>query len=128
MSFMRKEDMAEESSFKIDFSESIISCGMEMDESLYGTHGDGHRNAEYCIHCFKDGLFTVSSMEEQIEINASPEGLEDFNKASGLSLSKDEAVQGLCQYLPTLKRWMEAEDQASWILDHTRICNVIDDR
>ena len=95
------------------------SCGMEMDESLYGTHGDGHKNTEYCIHCFKDGFFTVSSMEEQIEISTSPEGLEDFNKASGLSLSKEEAVQGLHQYLPTLKRWLKAEDQASWILDHT---------
>ena len=95
------------------------SCGMEMDESLYGTHGDGHKNTEYCIHCFKDGLFTVSSMEEQIEINTSPEGLEDFNKASGLNLSKDEAVKGLRLYLPTLKRWLKAEDQASWILDHT---------
>ena len=95
------------------------SCGMEMDESLYGTHGDGHRNAEYCIHCFKDGLFTVSSMEEQIEINTSSEGLEDFHKTSGLNLSKDEAVRGLKQYLPTLKRWMKSEDQASWILDHT---------
>ena len=95
------------------------SCGMEMDESLYGTHGDGHKNTEYCIHCFKDGLFTVSSMEEQIEINTSPEGLEDFNKASGLNLSKDEAVLGLRQYLPTLKRWMKTEEQASWILDHT---------
>ena len=58
-------------------------------------------------------------MEEQIEISTSPEGLEDFNKASGLSLSKEEAVQGLHQYLPTLKRWMKAEDKASWILDHT---------
>ena len=92
---------------------------MEMDESLYGTHGDGHKNTEYCIHCFKDGFFTVSSMEEQIAINTSPEGLEDFNKTAGLNLSKDEAVQGLRQYLPTLKRWMQPEDQASWILDHT---------
>ena len=58
-------------------------------------------------------------MEEQIEINTSPEGLDDFNKASGLNLSKDEAVQRFRQYLPTLKRWMKSEDQASWILDHT---------
>ena len=95
------------------------SCGMEMDENLYGTHGDGHKNSEYCIHCFKKGFFTASSIEEQSEINTSTEGLEDFTKASGLNLSKDEAVQGLRQYLPTLKRWMKSEDQASWILDHT---------
>ena len=91
---------------------------MRMDESLYGTHGDGHKNSEYCIHCFKDGLFTASSMEEQIGINTSQKGLEDFNKTRGLNLSREEAIRGLSQYLPTLKRWMKAEDQVSWILDH----------
>ncbi len=39
---------------------------MKMDENLYGTHGDGHKNTEYCIHCFKDGSFTLSSMEEHL--------------------------------------------------------------
>lgn len=91
---------------------------MEMDESVYGTHGDGHKNSEYCIRCFKDGFFTAFSMEEQIEINTSPERLEDFNKSFGLSCSKEEAVRGFRQYLPTLKRWMKPENQGSWILDH----------
>ena len=92
---------------------------MEMDESLYGTHGDDHKNSEYCICCFKDGFFTTSSMEEQIEVNTSPERLEDFSKSSGLGSSKEEAVRGFRQYLLTLKRWMRSENQASWILDHT---------
>lgn len=92
---------------------------MEMDESIYGTQGDGHKNSEYCIRCFKDGFFTTSSMEEQIEVNTSPKRLEDFNKSSGLGSSKEEAVRGFRQYLLTLKRWMRSENQASWILDHT---------
>ena len=92
---------------------------MEMDERLYGTHGDGHENSEYCVHCFKNGVFAASSMDEQIELNTSQEGLEDFNKTSGLDLSKEETIRGLQQYLPTLKRWMKTEDQISWILDHT---------
>lgn len=91
---------------------------MEMDESLYGTHGDGHKNSEYCIRCFKDGLFTVSSMEEQIEINTSSVWLGDFNRESGLHLSKEEAIKRFYLYLPTLKRWMWPEKQSSWILDH----------
>lgn len=84
------------------------SCGMEMDENLYGTHGDGHKNSEYCIHCFKNGFFTASSIEEQSEINT-----------SSARLTKETAVHGLEQYLLTLKRWMQPEDQASWILEHS---------
>lgn len=84
------------------------SCGMEMDENLYGTHGDGHKNSEYCIHCFKNGFFTASSIEEQSESNT-----------SSARLTKETAVHGLEQYLLTLKRWMQPEDQASWILEHS---------
>ena len=45
--------------------------------------------------------------------------LKSAHRLKDLSLSKEEAVQGLHQYLPTLKRWMKAEDKASWILGHT---------
>lgn len=62
------------------------SCGTAIDsQDLFGTHGDGHRNEDYCIHCYKNGTFI-------------------WNPASDYQIS-------------TLKRWMEAEDKASWILD-----------
>ncbi len=73
------------------------SCGRVMSApSMYGTHGDGHRNEDYCIHCYKDGFFTCHSIEEQLE-------------ASTGSLSNVD--------LKTLKRWMGVEDKASWVLD-----------
>lgn len=28
---------------------------------LFGTHGDGHRNEDYCIHCYENGVFTCDS-------------------------------------------------------------------
>ena len=90
---------------------------MEMDESLYGTHGDGHRNSEYCIYCYEDGIFKSSSMAEQIAINTSEERLEAFTKPYGQSIGRGEMTEWLRSYLPTLKRWMDTEKQASWILD-----------
>lgn len=27
-------------------------------QDLFGTHGDGHRNEDYCIHCYSNGVFT----------------------------------------------------------------------
>ena len=59
------------------------SCGMVIDSpELLGTHGDGHRNEDYCIHCYKNGIFICSPIAD-----------------------------------PSLKRWMNDEDKASWILD-----------
>lgn len=91
---------------------------MEMDENLYGTHGDGHKNSEYCIYCFKDGLFSASSIEEQIEINRSRKSPDGLNKPYGLNPSGEEAASELRRHLPALKRWMQPENQVSWILDH----------
>ena len=52
---------------------------------LFGTHGDGHRNEDYCIHCYRNGVFTGNPL-------GSPQ-------------------------LSNLKRWMNDEDKATWILD-----------
>ena len=72
------------------------SCGMAMDSpELHGTHGDGHRNGDYCIRCYRNGLF--SSIDDLIAANAS--GMIPREK------------------LHALKRWMDDEDKASWILD-----------
>lgn len=70
------------------------SCGMAMDSpELHGTHGDGHRNGDYCIRCYRNGLFTCSSI--------------DIAANEGISEKR----------LHALKRWMDDEDKASWILD-----------
>ena len=37
------------------------SCGRIIDSpELFGTHGDGHRNEDYCINCFKNGVFSFN--------------------------------------------------------------------
>ena len=74
------------------------SCGLPMpDGELFGTHGDGHPCTEYCRNCFQNGLFTAASLEE---------------------VRKSIAVSGRNDVpdLSTLKRWMPAGQQASWIL------------
>lgn len=54
-------------------------------QDLFGTHGDGHKNEDYCINCYRNGVLTYNPLN--------------------------------AQQLPNLKRWMNDEDKASWILD-----------
>ena len=94
------------------------SCGMSMPtDDLLGTHGNGCLCTEYCCHCFQKGFFTNNSLEEQIELNAQPESLAAFNEASGSNFTKEEAIEGLRKFLPTLKRWMPIRQQAEWVLE-----------
>lgn len=94
------------------------SCGMSMPtDDLLGTHGNGCLCTEYCCHCFQKGFFTNHSLEEQIELNTQPESLATFNKASGCNFTKEEAIEGLRKFLPTLKRWMPIRQQAEWVLE-----------
>ena len=94
------------------------SCGMSMPtDDLLGTHGNGCLCTEYCCHCFQKGFFTNNSLEEQIELNTLPENLAAFNKASGSNFTKEEAIEGLRKFLPTLKRWMPIRQQAEWVLE-----------
>ena len=80
------------------------SCGMSMPtDDLLGTHGNGCLCTEYCCHCFQKGFFTNNSLEEQIELNTQPESLAAFNEASGSNFTKEEAIEGLRKFLPTLK-------------------------
>lgn len=93
------------------------SCGMPMPtDDLLGTHGNGCSCTEYCCHCFQKGFFTNNSLDEQIESNIKPESLTAFNKASGTSFTKEEAIEGLRKFFPTLKRWMPIKQQAVWVL------------
>ena len=90
---------------------------MEMDTpDAIGTHYDGSPDSDYCIHCFRDGLFTHQlDVEGQAALNLS--SLDEWNREHGLSLSAEEAGKCLVSYLRTLKRWMPVEEKSSWILD-----------
>lgn len=90
------------------------SCGMPI--KTEGTHGDGHPNEDFCINCYKDGFFLTHSFDEQIDINTTKR-LEEFNNESGRDLSKEDAIKFFKTYLKGLKRWMAAEEQASYVLD-----------
>ena len=80
------------------------SCGMPLTEELLGTNGDGSKNEEYCIYCYKDGAFTSDlTMEEMADYCA--QYVDEFNKHTGQMLSREEYRQMLLQFYPNLKRW-----------------------
>ena len=57
------------------------SCGRIIDSpELFGTHGDGHRNEDYCINCFKNGVFSCGS--EVVQPVGLKRWMKDEDKAS----------------------------------------------
>ena len=88
------------------------SCGMPLTDDVLGTNADGSKNEEYCIYCYKDGAFTGDfTMEEMAEFCA--QFVDDFNKNTGQSLTRDEYKQQLLKYFPNLKRWQLPADELS---------------
>ena len=88
------------------------SCGMklERDEDC-GTEQDGSRSGEYCAFCYQQGRFTREvTMGEMIENNL--QYLDEWNRASGTQLTREQARKGLEEFLPTLKRWRGREGGA----------------
>lgn len=85
------------------------SCGMPLDsEKVYGTNADGSLNDDYCVYCYQQGKFTQDcTMDEMIEHCA--QFVEEFNKDSEQKVTKEEAITGMKQFFPTLKRW-QAKD------------------
>jgi len=83
------------------------SCGMPMKkQEEFGTNQDGSKNEDYCCYCHANGAFTQDcTMEEMIEHCV--QYLAEFNKDSGFSFSKDEAIANMKQFFPTLKRWVK---------------------
>ena len=81
------------------------SCGARINKpEEFGTHGDGHINEDFCINCFKNGLFTFENIED-------------------LCHEKDCDEKKLLG----LKRRLDPLAQASWILDKYggRIRNLV---
>lgn len=57
------------------------SCGRAIDSpDLFGTHGDGHRNEDYCINCFKNGV--LSCCPEVVRPVGLKRWMKDEDKAS----------------------------------------------
>lgn len=86
------------------------SCGMPLADDILGTNADGSKNEEYCIYCYKDGAFTGDyTIEEMADFCA--QFVDDYNKHSGKSLSREEYKNELLKFFPMLKRWQLPADQ-----------------
>lgn len=81
------------------------SCGMPLgDASLHGKNADGTLNEDYCCYCYADGHFAQDcTMEEMIQHCV--QFLEEFNKDSDQKFTKEDALAGMREFFPTLKRW-----------------------
>ena len=83
------------------------SCCMPMQSAdLFGTNADGSANQEYCCYCYKNGAFVQDcTMDEMIDHCI--KHLDEFNGASSMQYTKEQAIAEMKKYFPTLKRWKE---------------------
>lgn len=75
-------------------------CGADIKtEGDFGTNPGGAKNEEYCIGCFRDGMFTEPylTMEKQIDISTK------YFMSQGLS--EEAAQKKAMQHIKGLKRW-----------------------
>ena len=79
------------------------SCAMPLVKSeQYGTNANGSTNADYCVYCFKDGVFTADmTMDEMISFCVKP--MLEHNK----DMTAEQAAAMMKQFFPTLKRWKD---------------------
>ena len=98
--------------FNIHFMEQNFcqSCGMPLTNEILGTNADGSKNQEYCIYCLKDGAFTGDfTMDEMVEFCS--QYVDEYNKNTGQSLSRNDYKVVPRKIYPNLKRWkMNADD------------------
>ena len=86
------------------------SCGMPLTDEVLGTNADGSKNEDNCMYCYKDGAFTGDfTMEEMADFCA--QFVDEFNKNTGQSLTREEYKQQLLKYFPNLKRWQLPADE-----------------
>lgn len=75
------------------------SCSMPLDNpDLQGTEKNGTKSSEYCIYCYRDGVFTKPGMslkEMTSKVIAQMEKMSFHSKSIDLAIST----------LPNLKRW-----------------------
>lgn len=74
-------------------------CGLPFSEKLRGTNSDNSKNSDYCINCFKNGIFsdqrlTIDDMKKKLLIRA--------RHHDEMSIEEAHAI---IKILPDLKRW-----------------------
>lgn len=83
------------------------SCAMPLtDERLLGTNEDQSKNQDYCIYCYKDGVFTTGlTMDEMISQCA--DMIDEVNQNLEQPITREEYTRYLKRLIPTLKRWKQ---------------------
>lgn len=81
------------------------SCGMPlMHAEHFGTEKDGQVNEDYCIFCYKEGVFTCDcSMQGLIEQCAPFH--DQIKHPNGQGYTREEALAFMQELFPRLKRW-----------------------
>lgn len=80
------------------------SCGMKMQQELFGKNADGSPSKVFCKYCFPDGKFSKDeTMEEMIESNL--QFLDEMNREDGTNLTPEEARAEMMKTFPQLLRW-----------------------
>ena len=80
------------------------SCGMPLSDDVLGTNADGSKNDEYCMYCYREGMFLQDcTMEEMIEHCAQFVGV--VNEGLDKPITKEEYIGQMKMYFPHLKRW-----------------------
>ena len=77
---------------------------MPLTPEVLGTNTDGSKNEDYCIYCYKDGVFTNDcTMDEMIEFCS--QFVDEVNKNMPEPMTKEQYKDMMLQYFPMLKRW-----------------------
>ena len=86
------------------------SCGMPLNDEILGTNADSSKSEDYCIYCYKDGVFTGDfTMDEMVEYCSM--FVDEYNKNTGQNLTACQYKDVLRQLYPTMKRWNLSADQ-----------------
>ena len=81
------------------------SCGMPLDsDDVIGTEKNGNKNNDYCVYCYKDGVFLQDvSMAEMIDISL--KHMKEIFKDDP-SFNEQSALEHMNSFFPKLKRWI----------------------
>lgn len=80
------------------------SCGMPLTDNIFGTEADGTANEDYCIYCYKEGMFTQDMTMEQM-IDHCARFTDEINRNSGQNLTVEQMKEQMRIFFPRLKRW-----------------------
>ena len=78
------------------------SCGMPLGPGFFGTDANGAEISEYCMYCYKNGVFTNPdlTLEEMIDVSVK-------HMKNELNMPEEEARENARSVIPNLKRWQK---------------------